>query len=178
MKKAERRLAMAYKTGVLGIFLYADNFLAGLKSLDGSGFLIQSVFSPTPLHEVQGVLASKSTPVRYYTLAGGILGFVLGFSLAAYANLQWNFITSGKPVLAWLPFVVVGFEFTILLGVLATVLGMLIHSRLPRLRIPDFYDPRFTEDRLGVFIPCQKMEIEKVMELLRGAGAEEVREVR
>jgi len=115
--------------------------------------------------------------VRYFTLCGGLLGAIGGVSLASYAHLQWSFITSGKPVLAWIPFVVIGFEFTILLGVLFTIAGLLINARLPRIRVPDAYDPRFSLDRFGILVSCREEEKESVSKLLREAGAEELREV-
>ena len=92
------------------------------------------------------------------------------------ANLS-RYTPRGKPILAWVPFVVVSFEFAILFGVLFTLTGMLIQTRMPRLKIPGPYDPRFTEDRFGVLIPCSETEREGVIHLLKEAGAEEVRQV-
>ena len=162
---------------VLGIFPYLDSLLTAMKRLNQGGFKIQTVFSPTPHPAILEALKLRASPVRYFTLAGGLLGVVTGVSLASYAHLQWNFITGGKPILAWVPFVVVSFEFAILFGVLFTLTGMLIQTRMPRLKIPGPYDPRFTEDRFGVLIPCSETEREGVIHLLKEGGAEEVRQV-
>ncbi len=169
---------MASKLGVLGIFSYLDNLLAAIKSLRERQLKIETVYSPTARPEIQQAMGLRPSSVRYFTLCGGLLGATTGMGLASYAHLQWNFVTSGKPVLAWIPFVIVGFEFTILLGILFTLAGLLIQTRLPRVRIPNHYDPRFTQDRFGIVVSCGEAEREIVFKILKDAGAEEVHEVK
>jgi molybdopterin-containing oxidoreductase family membrane subunit len=163
--------------GLLGVFPFLDDLLKALKQLKSSGIPVHTVFSPTPRHEIRDVLELKPSPVRFFTLLGGSLGVAGGVSLASYAHLQWEFVTGGKPVLAWIPFVVVGFEFTILFGVLFTLGSLLLKSRLPRLRLPDYYDPRFSGDRFGVFISGADDALHKTRKILLENGAEEVRDV-
>jgi hypothetical protein len=57
----------------------------------------------------------------------------------------------------------------------ATVIGMVVLGRLPRLRPSTSYDPRFTNDRFGVAVHCAPERAASVHELLRGSGAEEVK---
>jgi molybdopterin-containing oxidoreductase family membrane subunit len=121
-------------------------------------------------------LGLKPSPVRYFTLLGGIAGGISGLGLSAFAASQWHLITGGRPIFAWIPFVVVGFEFTILLAVLFTVAGMLITSRLPQRVIPNHYDSRFTRDKFGIIIHCPAGRYDEAKALLKGAGAEEVHE--
>jgi hypothetical protein len=64
------------------------------------------------------------------------------FSLAAFTSLRWSLIVSGKPVVALVPFFIVGFEFTILFAVFGNVLGLISQARLPRFETPP-YDERF-----------------------------------
>jgi hypothetical protein len=45
---------------------------------------------------------------------------------------------------------------------------------MPRLHLPDHYDPRFSEDRFGILVNCPDAREEEVRRLLMGAGAEEV----
>jgi molybdopterin-containing oxidoreductase family membrane subunit len=71
--------------------------------------------------------------------------------------------------------VVIAFELTILFGGLSTVLGMVLLGRLPRFRPSPAYDPRFSNDRFGVAVRCAPGRGGSVCEILRGAGAEEVR---
>jgi hypothetical protein len=62
----------------------------------------------------------------------------------------------------------------ILLAAISNLLGMLALSRLPQFKSPAPYDPRFTEDKIGVWVPCTGEAAERVRELMRGHGAEEV----
>lgn len=165
------------KPGILGIFSFLDDLLKALEHLKASGIPVHTVFSPTPRHEIQEALRQKPSPIRFFTLLGGSLGVAAGISLASYAHLQWEFVTGGKPVLAWIPFVVVGFEFTILFGVVFTLGSLLFKSRLPKLRLPDYYDSRFSGDRLGVFVSGTGAEREKTREILKKCRAEEVQDV-
>jgi len=70
---------------------------------------------------------------------------------------------------------VIAFELTILLGGLCTLLGLFVTARLPSLRGSSLYDPRFSEDRFGVEVTCDAAERGAIEDLLRSAGAEEVR---
>ena len=67
------------------------------------------------------------------------------------------------------------FEMMVLFGGIATVIGMVVLGRLPRLRQSPSYDPRFTNDRFGVAVHCAPERAATVHELLRTAGAEEVK---
>jgi molybdopterin-containing oxidoreductase family membrane subunit len=64
---------------------------------------------------------------------------------------------------------------TILFGGIATLIGMVVLGRLPRLTPSPTFDPRFTNDRFGVAVHCAPERGGSVRDILRGAGAEEVR---
>ena len=83
-------------------------------------------------------------------------------------------MTGGKELVSIPPFVVIGYESMILLGGLANLFGMLALARLPELRPAAPYDPRFTEDRIGIWVPCGGDELPRVEASLKGHGAEEV----
>jgi len=168
---------MGRDSGLLGIFPYLDSLLDALRKLKESEFHIDTVFSPIHFSEIQELMGHKPSRVRYFTLAGGILGGLGLVGLAVYAHLSFGLVTSGKPILAWIPFVVVFFEGTVLLAVIFTVAAWILNGRLPRVRLPGAYDPRFSEDRFGVLVACQPGERDIILKLLQDAGAEEVRDV-
>jgi hypothetical protein len=158
-----------------GVFQTPDGLLEALRALKRTeGVRVDTVFSPVPLSEAHEILGDGPSPVRLFTLFGGILGIVMGLGLAAYAHLQWNLISSGKPVLGWVPFIVVAFEGCILVSVVATFSAMLILGRLPRLRLPAGHDIRFSQDRFGLVLGCAEADKERMVELLKRLGAEEV----
>jgi len=58
-------------------------------------------------------------------------------------------------VLAWVPFFIVGFEFTILFAVFGNIVGLLTQAGLPQLgKIEDGYDPGCSADCFGVQATC------------------------
>jgi hypothetical protein len=166
------------KQGVMGIFRDMEWLLHAIKNIKEGNVKIDTVFSPFFSHEVQEALKLQPSPIRYFALAGGVVGIVAGFGLASYAHLEWKFITSGKPVLSWISFFVIAFEGCILGGVLATVIGMIVQNRLFHFHLPEGYDPRFSQDQFGLFVICPESGYDEVSNLLRDSGAEEVRVIR
>ena len=73
------------------------------------------------------------------------------------------------------PYVVIMFELMILFGGIATLIGMVTLGRLPQFKTSPAYDPRFTHDRFGVAVHCPPERGASVREILRTAGAEEIR---
>lgn len=162
---------------VLGVFAHVDTTVRALEELRAKGYHDLTVYTPVPVHEIEDVL-ERDRPVsrvRLFTLIGGLTGTVSGFLLTIWSALLWGLTTGGKPVVSIPPFVVIAFELTILFGGLATLIGMVVLGRLPRLTPSPTFDPRFTNDRFGVAVHCATGRGGSVREILRGAGAEEVR---
>ena len=162
---------------VVGVFAHVDTTVQALEALRAKGYHDIEVYTPAPIHEIEDVMERDRpvSPVRLFTLIGGLTGTVSGFVLTIWSALQWGLVTGGKPVVSIPPFVVIAFELTILFGGLATALGLFLLGGLPRLRPTAAYDPRFSNDRFGVAVQCAPGRGASVGEILRGAGAEEVR---
>jgi hypothetical protein len=167
-----------WQSGVLGIFAHLDTTLAAVRLLEGKSFQGLRVISPVPRHEIFEAVNPSPSPVRFYALIGGLAGTLAGLGLAVVTGVWMEpmaFRVGGKPLVAWPAYLVIGFEMTVLLGTLGTLLGFMIHAWLPRRTVRKSYDPRFTEDRFGVFVPCEPTRWEEAGQLLKQAGAEEVR---
>lgn len=163
------------RTHLLGIFASAAQTTQAIIALRRAGFDVLDAHGPVPDPAVDQARGAGVSPVRRYTLAGGLVGCASGFALTIWTALQWNLIVSGKPVVALVPFVVIAFELTILFGALATVLGVFIHARLPRLGATPGYDTRFSGDRFGLLVRCPPERAAAAEAGLRQAGAEEIR---
>ena len=162
---------------VVGVFAHVDTTVKALEDLRGKGYHDLEVYTPAPIHEIEDVM-ERGRPVsrvRLFTLIGGLTGTASGFLLTIWSAMQWGLVTGGKPVASIPPFVVIAFEMTILFGGLATVLGMVLLAGLPRFRPSPAYDPRFSNDRFGVEVRCPAGRGAAVGDILRSAGAEEVR---
>jgi molybdopterin-containing oxidoreductase family membrane subunit len=79
---------------------------------------------------------------------------------------------SGKPVIAWIPFLIVAFEFTVLFAVFGNVAGLLIHSRLPEFETLRHYDPRFSGEHFGILATCREDEEERLAAFFHDRGGQ------
>jgi molybdopterin-containing oxidoreductase family membrane subunit len=116
--------------------------------------------------------------VRLFTLLGGLTGLASAWILTAWSSLEWGLIVGGKPPMGLPvspPYVIIMFEMMVLFAGVATLIGMVTLGRLPQFRTSASYDPRFTRDRFGVAVHCAVERAASVREILRSAGAEEVR---
>jgi hypothetical protein len=123
---------MEPKRYIMGLFKDEDQVVSAVDELKKSTYKFHRVNSPFPSHKIMAALKLKKSMVGWFTLAGGIIGFVAGFSLAIFTSVQWELIVGGKPVIALIPFVIVGFEGTILLAVFGNIIGLLTQLRIPR----------------------------------------------
>jgi hypothetical protein len=162
---------------VLGVFAHVDTTVRALEELKAKGYHDLTVYSPVPVHEIEDVV-ERDRPVsrvRIFTAIGALTGTVSGFLLTLWSSWKWNLIVGGKDPLSIPPYVVIAFELTILFGGLATLIGMVVLGRLPRFRPSPSFDPRFTNDRFGVAVHCSPDRSPSVRDILRTAGAEEVK---
>jgi len=158
--------------GLIGVFAHEDALLEALRRARAAGLEIRDVFSPVPLAAAEEALAPRPSPVRFVTFAGAALGLGGGMALALGTSAVWHLVVSGKPVLATVPFVVVGFEMTILLGALVTLAGLLGLARLPFRRFPGpGFRPEFTRDRFGVWLVFSAADETRARALLTETGA-------
>ncbi len=162
--------------GVLGVFAHLDAALEAIRELKAGGQRDLTVYSPIPRHELEDALAQPVSSVRMYTLIGGIAGCAIGAWITLYMSYDWPIVVGGKPIGSIPPYVVIMFEMTVLFGALTTILGIGFNALFAARRLGTVaYDPRFTNDKFGVFVPCGADRAGQVESLLRRAGAEEVR---
>jgi len=70
--------------------------------------------------------------------------------------------------------VVIAFELTILLGALSTVTALVLFSALLNKKGVAF-DPRFSDDLIGIFVPVKGDQQGAIEQVFHAAGALEVR---
>jgi hypothetical protein len=169
------------RSGLLGVFESAGTLVRALERAREERLEIAEVFSPVPNEEILALVpkGNAASPIRFVTLGGALAGLVTGFGLALLSSGVWELVVGGKPVYALVPFVVVGFELTILLGAIATLAGLLLFARLPNRRFPSAaYRPEFSCDRYGLLLGCDGDEGRaRARELLEAAGALEIQAI-
>ena len=157
---------------IMGLFTNEDSVVSAVKALKASSFKFIRVNMPFPSHKIMHALKLKKSMVGWFTLCGGILGFIGGFGLAIYTSVQWSLIVGGKPIVAIIPFVIVGFEATILFSVFGNVIGLLLLTRLPSYRWFKNYDPRCSGEHFGVLAVCEIEQEEGLKDFFQKQGAE------
>src|SRR5216684_3774599 len=140
---------------VLGVFAHVDTTVRALEELRAKGYHDLTVYTPVPVHEIEDVL-ERDRPVsrvRIFTLLGSLAGLAAAWILTAWTSLRWGLFVGGKPPIGLPvspPYVVIMFEMMVLFGGVATLIGMVVLGRLPRLRTSASFDRRFTNDRFDV----------------------------
>lgn len=160
------------RASIMGIFSTEAQAASAIKGLRNTDYTLEKVHSPIPSHTIADALKLPKSKVGWFTLAGGITGFFSGFLLAAFTAARWDLIVGGKPIVALVPFVIVGFEFTILFAVFGNVLGLISQARLPRFETRPLYDPRFTGHKFGILASCRAEEKSGLLHFFEAKGAE------
>lgn len=160
-------------SGVLAAFQHVDAAAGGIRQVKEMGYRDFTVYCPVPNFEILRAVGHKVSPVRLWTLVGGLTGFLSGYAMTMWMSYDYPIVVGGKALGSIPPYIVIMFELTILLGALATIAGLIYHTFRTHRAAP--YDPRFTNDLIGLFVPCAPERQRAVEQLLRGAGATEVR---
>lgn len=164
--------------GVLGAFHELDAAVSAIEALKKDRLGEVRVFTPTPRHEIEHAIDPGPSPVRRYTLIGGLAGVTFGYWIAIWASDYWPLVVGGKPIASWVPYTIFGFEVMVLVGALSTVAGLFISARVPRLTMMVGYDPRFSHGDYGIWVECPADKAPETEKLLRDHGAVEVRRER
>jgi hypothetical protein len=164
--------------GVIAHFRELDSLVEAIEELKEKRSGDITVYTPTPRHEIEHAIHPPPSPVRKFTLIGGLLGVTFGYWIAIWASDYWPLVVGGKPIASWVPYTIFGFEVMVLVGGLSTVAGLFITSRIPKLTMTVGYDPRFSSGDYGLWLECAPGQASEAAALLRARGATEVRSER
>ena len=160
--------------GVLASFVHIDAAADAIRALRARGIRDMVVYSAAPNHELEEALQHRVSPVRLFTLIGGLTGCAAGFGMTLWMSYDCPTLVGGKTIGSIPPYVVIAFELTILMGALSTVAAVALFSILMGKRgVP--YDPQFSDDKIGIFVPAAQDQAGQVEQMMRNAGAVEVR---
>ena len=167
---------MITKRSVLGLFTdenVAADALDALKA-DGYGTDEYEVLTGTPYPEGTFGEAEPVHKLFRWPLVGALCGFIIGLVLTTGTQIAYPLVTGGKPILSIPPMAIIVYEGTMLGAIIFTVIGIVFESRLPRLFM-GAYDEKITEGHIGVAVTVGEERIERAEEVLRKAGADELK---
>ena len=150
--------------------LYADGDSAqrAINALQAGGVSRDAitVLSGEPIEDQAFFEADKSTWMWYLASAGGAFGLVFATWLTTMTERAWPLNTGNMPIVSWWPNLIIMFEMTMLFGILAAVLTLLVTARLPGPR-PALYDPAITHGKIlvGVVNPANESAVERALSL-------------
>jgi hypothetical protein len=162
---------------VLGVLADPYATAKAIRDLKSSGFGDLDAYSPVPSPEIEEAMDKGPSAVRVWTLIGCLTGVTVGFGMPIWMSLDYPLVVGGKPLASIPPYSVIGFELNILFGVILTVVGLMFHGIWKARTDRGVYRPTFSGDEFGCVVGCGPEQIERVQQLLRGAGAKEVRVV-
>lgn len=164
------------RRGLVAVYSELDALVDAIEDLKQKKFGAFTVFTPTPRHEIDDAVGAPLSPVRRFTLIGGLLGVTFGYWIAVWTSEYWPLVVGGKPFASWIPYTIIGFEMMVMAGSLATVWGMFINSRIPKIINTPGFDPRFTGSEFGIYVEAPPERLKDAESLLRSHGAVEVRD--
>jgi hypothetical protein len=161
--------------GVVAHFRELDALVEAIEALKAERFEKVTVYTPTPRHEIAEAVKPPISPVRRVTLIAALAGATFGYWVAIWTSEYWPLVVGGKAFGSWIPYTIISFEMMVLVGGLATVGAMFYYARIPRLVAAVGYDPRFSMADFGIWVEDDPGRLQHAEDLLRRAGATEVR---
>lgn len=167
---------MSAGKGILASYEFLDSTVDAIEGLKKAGFKGVKAYSPYPEHHIEDALGYDQSPVRVWTLVGGLTGTATGFAFTTWTSVDWPLVVGGKPIVSIPAYVIIAFELTVLFGALSTVIGLFILSRLPNLKPAVIYDPEFTAGRYGVYVEASPDRLDEARKIMNDQEPIELRE--
>jgi hypothetical protein len=161
---------------VTSVFDNVAAFKNGLMRLHESNLRDVTAYTPVGMPELEQYLPTAGSPIRFFVLIAAVVGCISGFWMCIGSAYLYNLIVGGKHPRTLLPYAVIGFELTILIGGLTAVVMIILFARLRPGHPIKTYDPRFNVDRFGITVYCSEEQLSQAQSILEDAGAEEVHE--
>ena len=153
--------------GVLASFEFLDSTVDAIHELKDAGYKNLRAYMPFPDHHIEEALGYEESPVRVWTLVGGLTGAATGFAFTTWTSMDWPLVTGGKPIISIPAYVVIAFEMAILFGALSTLIGVFVLGRLPHTKPIVVYDPEFQSGRFGLYVTAQGEKLDEARRILK-----------
>lgn len=169
--------------GLMAAFETPEGLITAARRAREAGYRRMDAFTPFHVPELDDLLEVRDHRVPLFTLIGGILGGVGGFSLQLFGNgYNYPLNIGGRPLNSWPAFIPVTFELTILAASLTAFFGLMWLNGFPRPHHPVFSATCFDLASLDRFFLCIEaadphFEAEGTRRFLEEQNATEVSDV-
>jgi hypothetical protein len=159
---------------LVSVFDLPDETALAIRKLKGRGFDDVESYAPAPFEQIDEAMDSRPSKVRAFTLVGGLTGVFTGFLMQIWMSWEWPIKIAGKNYASIPPYVIIGFELTILFGGILTFIGLMLVGRLYPRPLDKAYSSRFSAEEFGVAVTVGERDVAEVDALLRSLSAKEV----
>lgn len=174
---------------IVAKFWNPDTMMDALAEAHHKGIPIYDCYTPFPVHGIEQYMGIKRTRLSIASFVFGCLGFTAAMLLMAgvssnFWNLDWwglDLISwpmniGGKPALAWVDFVPVTFELTVLFAAHGMVITFFIIGRYYPGKKAELLDDRQTDDVFVVAIDADAvLKHDEIKQIFTDHGAFEVK---
>jgi hypothetical protein len=141
--------------GVVAEFASPEQVLEAAREASRGAYRVMDAFTPYPVEGLAEEIGFPRSRLPVFTLLGGIFGGGGAYFMLWYSSvISYPLNVGGRPLHSWPAFLPITFEMTVLFAALATVAGLLILNRLPRLHHPIFNTPYYAERSGRHFYLC------------------------
>ena len=162
-----------------GLYTDPDTAQRAVNGLRSAGVAEHDimVMSSEPFEEYEFSHRDSATWLHWIAGVGGVVGLLTGYFFTSYTQLSWPLKTSGMPIVAPWPNLIIIFELTMLGAILATVITLFITAKLPS-RLPHLYDPEVTNGYILVGVQQPSADLApRMTAALESAGQGRIRTV-
>jgi len=166
--------------GLIAEFETSTDVLHAAEKVRDAGFRKWDVFTPFPVHGMDGAMGMKNSKVGWFSFIGGVTGYATGMLMIWWMNaFDYRIVVGGKPMFSPYGAFPPSYELTILFGAFGAIGGMLFLNRLPRLHHPLLKHRRFqlaTHDKFYVVVETSdpKYSETETRNLLEAAGSKRI----
>lgn len=170
---------MAATKTIHGIYDDEERLLEGAKQLRTAHVPVKDVYSPFPVHGLDGVLGLPRTRMAICAFIYGITGTSLAILMTWYMMVNdWPTDIGGKPsfwyYMNWPAFIPVTFELTVFCAGHGMALTFFLRSWILPGVSPKNPDPRTTDDKFLVLVEAKEEDEAKIVNMFHQSGAVEV----
>jgi hypothetical protein len=72
--------------GLIAAYHELDALVDGIETLKKKKFMAFTVYTPTPRHEIEHAVKPPISPIRLFTLIGGLCGVTFGYWIAIWTS--------------------------------------------------------------------------------------------
>lgn len=165
------------KKYLLGVFEDEHEMVHAAQELKKDKVSIHDIYTPFPVHGLDGLLEIKRTRLPLITMIAGTIGCFFAIYFQYWVSvIDWPINVGGKAFNSFAAFIPVAFEITILFGAFITVFAFLFRNRLAPVCQNAVIHSRACQDRFVIALQINdaSIDVQTMSKTFKAFGATEV----